>query len=40
MLIIKRRYQRKYQLGGSSIFSKLKDFYQDLLVKSKSLTQL
>jgi len=26
MLIIKRGYQRKYQVGGSGIFSKLKDF--------------
>ena len=26
MLIIKRRYQRKYQVGGSGIFSNLKDF--------------
>jgi len=25
MLIIKRGYQRKYQVGGSGIFSKLKD---------------
>jgi len=26
MLTIKRGYQRKYQVGGSGIFSKLKDF--------------
>jgi len=26
MLIIKRAYQRKYQVGGSGIVSKLKDF--------------
>jgi len=26
MLVIRRGYQRKYQVGGSGIFSKLKDF--------------
>ena len=40
MLIIKRGYQRKYLVGGSGIFSKLKDFFQDSSVKSKLLTQL
>jgi len=30
MLKIKRGYQRKYQVGGSGIFSKLKDFLSGL----------
>jgi len=40
MLIIERGYQRKYQVGGSGIFSKLKDFFQDSSVKSKLSTPL
>jgi len=38
MLIIKRGYQRKYQVGGSGIFQSSKTFYQNLSVKNKSLT--
>ena len=33
MLIIKRGYQRKYQVGGSGIFSKLKDFLSGFISK-------
>jgi len=35
MLIIKRGYQRKYQVGGSGIFSKLKDFLSGFISKKK-----
>jgi len=35
MLIIKRGYQRKYQVGGSGIFSKLKDFLSGFISKKQ-----
>jgi len=35
MLIIKRGYQRKYQVGGSWIFSKLKDFLSKFISKKQ-----
>jgi len=35
MLIIKRGYQRKYQVGGSGIFSKLKDFLSKFISKKQ-----
>jgi len=35
MLIIKRRYQRKYQVGGSGIFSKLNDFLSGFISKKQ-----
>jgi len=35
MLIIKRGYQRKYQVCGSGIFSKLKDFLSGFISKKQ-----
>jgi len=35
MLIIKRGYQRKYQVGGSGIFSKLKHFLSGFISKKQ-----
>ena len=35
MLLIKRGYQRKYQVGGSGIFSKLKDFLLGFISKKQ-----
>ena len=35
MLIIKRGYQRKYQVGGSGIFSKLKDLLSGFISKKQ-----
>jgi len=35
MLIIKRGYQRKYQVGGSGIFSKLKDCLSKFISKKR-----
>jgi len=35
MLIIKRGYQRKYQVGGSGIFSKLKNFLSGFISKKQ-----
>jgi len=35
MLIIKRGYQRKYQVGGSGIFLKLKDFLSGFISKKQ-----
>jgi len=35
MLIIKRGYQRKYQVGGSGIFPKLKDFLSGFISKKQ-----
>jgi len=35
MLIIKRGYQRKYQVGDSGIFSKLKDFLLRFISKKQ-----
>ena len=35
MLIIKRAYQRKYQVGGSGIFSKLKDILSGFISKKQ-----
>jgi len=35
MLIIKRGYQRKYLVGGSGIFSKLKDFLSKFISKKQ-----
>jgi len=37
MLIIKRGYQRKYQVSGSGIFSKLKDFLSGFISKKQVL---
>jgi len=35
MLIIKRGYQRKYQVSSSGIFSKLKDFLSGFISKKQ-----
>jgi len=35
MLIIKRGFKRKYQVGGSGIFSKLKDFLSGFISKKQ-----
>jgi len=35
MLIIKRGYKRKYQVGASEIFSKLKDFLSGFIIKKQ-----
>jgi len=35
MLTIKRGYQSKYQVGGSGIFSKLKDFLSRFISKKQ-----
>jgi len=35
LLIIKRGYQRKYQVGSSGIFSKLKDFLSGFISKKQ-----
>ena len=35
MLIIKRGYKRKYQVGGSGIFSNLKDFFSGFISKKQ-----
>jgi len=35
MLIIKRGYKRKYQVGGSGIFSKLIDFLSKFISKKQ-----
>jgi len=35
MIVIRRGYKRKYQVGGSGIFSKLKDFLSGFISKSK-----
>jgi len=35
MLIIKRGYQRKYQVRGSGIFSKLKAFLSGFISKKR-----
>jgi len=41
MIVIRRGYKRKYQVSGSRIFSKLKDFFcQDSSVRSKLSTPL
>jgi len=38
MIVIRRGYKRKYQVGGSAIFSKLKDFLSGFISKSKLST--
>jgi len=35
MIVIRRRYWRKYQVGGSGIFSKLKDFLSGFISKKQ-----
>jgi len=35
MIVIRRGYQRKYQVGGSGIFSKLKDFLSGFISKKQ-----
>jgi len=40
MIVIRRGYQRKYQVGGSGIFSKLKVFLSGFISKSKLSTPL
>ena len=35
MIVIKLGYQRKYQVGGSGIFSKLKDFLSGFISKKQ-----
>jgi len=35
MLIIKRGYKRKYQVVGSGLFSKLKDFLSGFISKKQ-----
>ena len=37
MVIIRRGYKRKYQVGGSRIFSKLKDFLSGFISKKQVL---
>ena len=34
MIVIRRGYKRKYQVGGSEIFSKLKDFFLGFISKN------
>jgi len=40
MIVIRRGYKRKYQVGSSGIFSKFKDFLSGFINKSKLLTPL
>ena len=35
MIVIRREYQRKYQVGGSGIFSELKDFLSGFFSKKQ-----
>jgi len=35
MLVIRKGYKRKYQVGGSGIFSKLKDFLSGFISKKQ-----
>jgi len=35
MIVIRRGYERKYQVGGSGIFSKLKDFLSGFISKKQ-----
>jgi len=35
MIVIKRGYKRKYRVGGSGIFSKLKDFLSGFICKKQ-----
>ena len=35
MIVIRRGYKRKYQVGGSGIFSKLKDFFSGFINKKQ-----
>jgi len=35
MIVIRRGYQRKYRVGGSGIFSKLKDFLSGFISKKQ-----
>jgi len=35
MIVIRRGYKRKYQVGGSGIFSKLKDFLSGFISKKQ-----
>jgi len=35
MIVIRRRYKRKYQAGGTGIFSKLKDVLSGLISKKQ-----
>ena len=35
MIIVRRGYKRKYRVGGSRIFSKLKDFLSGLISKKQ-----
>jgi len=35
MIVIRRGYKRKYQVGGSGIFSKLKDFFSGFISKKQ-----
>ena len=35
MIVIRRGYKRKYQVGGSGIFSKLKDFLSEFISKKQ-----
>jgi len=35
MIVIRRGYQRKYRVGGSGIFSKLKDFLSGVISKKQ-----
>ena len=35
MIVIRRGYKRKYQVGGSEIFSKLKDFFLGFISKNQ-----
>jgi len=35
MIVLRRGYQRKYQVGGSGIFSKLKDFLSGFISKKQ-----